>query len=177
VQRHTRLYGYALIVVILGATAYPLTWPRGRDSFPLSSYPMFSRLLPTAAMTVQYAIGVDAGGGRHHLAPELVANDEVLQARAVLAHAVGRGRAGVDTLCKHIAGRVARTSSLRHVIEVRIVTGSHDAVAYLTGRDRVGSERLHGRCSINPKGDRKGDRDSDRKGDRDSDRKGDREGS
>jgi hypothetical protein len=163
VQRDARwrLYGYAVIVVILGATVYPVSWPLGRDSFPLSSYPMFSRRLPTAGMTVQYAIGVDAGGGRHHLAPELIANDEVLQARAVLAHAVGRGRAGVDALCTHIAGRVARTKRLRHVIEVRIVTGNHDAVAYLTGRDRVGKERLHGRCPIQRQDARQGHREGE----------------
>jgi hypothetical protein len=145
-----------VILVVVVATMVPISWPPGRDSFPLSSYPMFSRRLPTARMTAQYAVAVDAAGGRSPLAPELVANDEVLQARAVLAHAVRRGSGDIDALCRRIAGRVARTRALGHVIEVRIVTGEHDAVAYLTGRDRVGRERLHGRCPVSREISREG---------------------
>lgn len=134
---------------MLTAVAYPFTWPRHRDSFPISSYPMFSARLATPMVKLQYAVGTAPSGTRHHLAPELVANDEVLQARAVLARAVARGGKATRVLCERIAGRVAAAGGeLARVTEVRIVTGTHDAVDYLSGRDRVGLERVHGRCPV-----------------------------
>lgn len=143
-----RIFGYLVFATVAVAVAYPLTWPRGRDSFPLSSYPMFSRKLPTAEFSLRYAIGVSADGTRHHLAPELVANEEVLQASAVLSRAVRGGKRAVAQLCRHIARRVSADNDLADVDHVRIVTGRHDAVAYLTGRDRVGKEKLHGQCKV-----------------------------
>lgn len=143
-----RIFGYLVFVALVAAVAYPVSWPRGRDSFPLSSYPMFSRKLPTAEFSLQYAVGVTGDGARRHLAPEFVANDEVLQARAVLGRAVRGGPKAVLRLCRRIAGRVVADSGLSDVLHVHIVTGRHDAVAYLTGRDRVGKEKLHGRCAV-----------------------------
>lgn len=148
VQVAWRIFGYLVFAIVVAAVAYPLTWPRGRDSFPLSSYPMFSRKLPTAEFSLQYAVGVTTDGKRHHLAPEFVANDEVLQARAVLRRAVRGGKRAVTRLCQRIARRVSVDADLRAVEHVRIVTGRHDAVAYLTGRDRVGKERVHGQCRV-----------------------------
>ena len=150
-----------MIAVILVAVAYPFAWPRHRDSFPISSYPMFSARLVTPTVKLQYAVGTAADGTRHHLAPELVANDEVLQARAVLARAVAGGSKATRALCEHIASRVATAGGeVDRIIEVRIVTGTHDSVEYLTGRDRVGKERLHGRCPVTraARGDSAGDR-------------------
>ena len=144
-----RLYGYLVAFAVVTAVSVPFTWPSNRDSFPLSNYPMFSRPRPKPTVTIQYAVGVEPGGARHHLAPEMVANDEVLQARAVLARAVRSGRAAADELCRRIAGRVAgEGGDLDAVSEVRIVTGSHDSVAYLTGRDRIGTERVHATCPV-----------------------------
>lgn len=133
---------------MLGAVAYPFAWPPTRDSFPLSNYPMFSRELSAASFSLQYAVGVTADGAREHLAPHLVANGEVLQARAVLGNAVSRGRSATMALCRSIAERVAEADDLSAIDEVRIVTGRHDAVDYLTGKDRVGKERVHGRCPV-----------------------------
>lgn len=143
-----RIHGYAVVLCIVFAVSLPFTWPAKRDSFPLSNYPMFSRPRPNAMVTIQYAVGVTADGARRHLAPEFIANDEVLQARAVLSRAVRGGSRAATELCHRIAGRVAADEALGAVIEVRIVTGTHDSVAYLTGRDRVGRERLHVRCPV-----------------------------
>ena len=141
-----RLFGYLVCVLVLAATLWPLTWPRGRDSFPLSSYPMFSRKLPTATFSSQYTVAVDGDGGRHHLPPEMIANEEVLQASVVLRRAVHTRRAG--PLCREVARRVAASSRFRQATVVKIVTGRHDAVAYLRGSDRVGDEKVHARCAI-----------------------------
>jgi hypothetical protein len=145
----SRLYAYLVSAAVLAAVAYPITWPLSRDSFPLSNFPMFSRPLPEPTVTIQYALGLEPGGKRHHLPPKLVANGEVLQARAVLARAVRQGPEATQELCRLAAGRVARAGEpWAAVTEVQIVTGTHDAVAYLTGEDTRGSERLHGRCPV-----------------------------
>lgn len=145
----SRLYAYLVSAAVLAAVAYPITWPLSRDSFPLSNYPMFSRPLPEPTVTIQYALGLEPDGKRHHLSPELVANGEVLQARAVLARAVRQGREATQELCRLAASRVARAGGeWAAVTQVEIVTGTHDAVAYLTGENTRGKERVHGRCPV-----------------------------
>ena len=109
---------------------------------------MFSRKLPEPEFSLQYAVGVTADGSRHHLAPELVANAEPLQASTALQQAVRGGARPVLELCQRIASRVARDGDLSDVVHVHIVTGRYDAVAYLTGRQEVGDETLHGRCLV-----------------------------
>ena len=143
-----RLYGYLTFAIVVVFTAWPVTWQTDRDSFPLSSYPMFSRKLPKPEFSLQYALGKTADGTRYHLAPELVANAEPLQASMVLARAVYGGAHQTRALCQQIARRVARAPNLADVVHVHIVTGRHDAVAYLTGRDKVGVEKVHGRCLV-----------------------------
>lgn len=145
----SRVHAYLVSAAALVAMAIPFTWPLSRDSFPLSNYPMFSRRMPEPELTLQYALGIEPDGARHHLPPELVANQEVLQARAVLARAVRQGPAAVAALCRLAAERVARAGApFAAVTEVHIVTGTHDAVAFLTGADTTGRERVHGRCPV-----------------------------
>lgn len=140
---------YAFIALILGATIEPVLRDPWDDSFPLSTYPMFSGGKPTPSITLRYAIALDATGERRHVPPDLVANGEVLQARAVIARAIDKGRDSANDLCRHIAGRIAaRGGEWRPITEVRLVTGTFDAVEYLTGRDRVGAERLHVGCEV-----------------------------
>jgi hypothetical protein len=146
-----RLGTYAALAALLAAMTWPVTWERGRDSFPLSPYPMFSRPLPTAEMTITYALGVETdatGGARHHLSPPLVGSSEVLQAGSILSRTVSRGPRAIRALCTQIAERVVRRGELGSVAEIRIVTGTYDAVAYLTGEDRSGREQIRGRCPV-----------------------------
>ena len=141
-----RVWGLAVSAVILGLTIWPVSWPTGRDSFPLSSYPMFARREVNPTVHLHYAVGFDGGGGRHVIGPEYVANSEVLQARAALSRAV-TNKAKTDALCRSIAERVASDDDFDSVIEVRIITGRHDAVAYLRG-ETTGHERIRGRCEV-----------------------------
>ena len=143
-----RFYAYVVSAVLIGAVAYPFAWQSREDSFPLSTYPMFSGRMATPEVSIPYALGIEANGKRHHLQPDLVANDEVLQARAVLERAVAGGSAEAGRLCSSIARRVAKRNSLRDVTMVRVVTGRHDAVAYLTGKDRTGAESVHAMCPV-----------------------------
>lgn len=144
----SRWYAYAVSVAVIAAVAWPVTWDERHDSFPLSPYPMFSRPLPTPRVTVTYALGLDADGKRHLIAPRYVANDEVLLAKVVLRREMATPRRR-SNLCRKIAGRVAGAGgSLGAVGEIRIVRGTHDAVEYLTGRNTRGKERVLVRCRV-----------------------------
>jgi len=143
----SRWYAYAVSVAVIAAVAWPASWNKNRDSFPLSPYPMFSRPLPTPRVTVVYALGIDADGSRHLIAPKYVANDEVLLAKVVLLREMAT-RQRRARLCRQITGRVRGAGSLAKVAEIRIVRGSHDAVEYLTGRNTRGVEHVLVSCRV-----------------------------
>lgn len=137
--------GCASIALIV-ATLSPLLREPTDDGFPLSTYPMFARRRLTT-LTMSYALGEGAAGERIIFAPDLVGTGEVLQAMRVIERAVHGGKPAMDKLCALIAGRVASDSDYVAVAAVRIVTGTHDAVEYLS-RDRVGRELERVRCTV-----------------------------
>lgn len=147
-----RLYAYVVSAAVIVAVTVPVSWhPFRGDSFPLSTYPMFSRPRPKPMLTANYALGIDADGTRHHLAPKYVANVEVLQARAIIDRTINsRDPKRRKELCQRIAARVVAHggSSLARVATVRIVRGTHDAVEYLTGRNTEGREVTHVQCEV-----------------------------
>jgi hypothetical protein len=133
-------------VALIGVTLEPLVRDPYDDGFPLSTYPMFATKRPTT-MSLHYALGTTATGGRRTLAPYLVGTPEVLQAMRIVDRAVSRGRDEATRLCMAIAGRVAGDAELRDVVAIRIVYGSHDAIDYLV-YDRIGVERDRVRCEV-----------------------------
>ena len=145
-----RAYAIAVSLVVLGAVLYPLTWKRYRDSFPLSSYPMFAHPKRAPILRSSYAYALDNGGQRTLLSPRFIGSEEVLQAQANLNRAVRAGGAAAAKLCQRIAVRVgdSRRGQLSTATMVRIVYARHDAVAYLTGRDRIGSETVKAQCDV-----------------------------
>ena len=133
-------------IALIAATLSPVLREPTDDGFPLSTYPMFARRRLTT-LTMSYPLGEGAGGERIVLAPGLVGTGEVLQAMRVIERAVSGGKPAMDKLCARIAGRVASESEYAGVTAVRIVTGTHDAVDYLS-RDRVGRELERTRCTV-----------------------------
>lgn len=142
--------GRAAVVVVsialLGATLEPLLRDPRDDGFPLSTYPMFATKRPTA-LTMSYPVGLTAAGARRALSPAVIGSAEVLQARAIMERAVARGPAEQASLCERLAAAVARRSRFADVTEVAIVTGSHDAVAFLVDGVR-GREVERVRCPV-----------------------------
>ena len=63
---------YAFIAAMVSLTALPVLWPKGKDSFPHSSYPMFSSARRTAAMRLTYALGVGKGDLRVFIPPDFL---------------------------------------------------------------------------------------------------------
>jgi len=74
-------------VFALAAMLGPALRRTPHDSFPLSTYPMFSSLIEPVA-TVQLAVGLDSDRNDITLSPELIAGtDEVIVAGSTLRQA------------------------------------------------------------------------------------------
>lgn len=140
----TRAFAVVVSLALLGATLEPLIRKPWEDGFPLSPYPMFAFKRPTK-MSMEYAFGVTEAGERKTLTPRIVGSAEVLQALTVLQRA--KSRRELPALCTTIAGRVAEIGRYADVIEIRIVTGTHDAVDFLM-RDVRGTEVQHTSCKV-----------------------------
>jgi len=75
------------------------------DSFPFSTYPMFSQ--PRGQPTLYAVVAQMSDGGEQRLSPELVGSKEVLQAKVLIQRSVDGGSEGMAALCRDTALRVA----------------------------------------------------------------------
>jgi hypothetical protein len=141
-----RLVAATISIGLIAATLSPVVRAPEDDGFPLSTYPMFAFARPTQ-LTIDYAIGVTALGARRPLSLAMLGTSEVLQARAMIELAVHDGRDATKRLCDAIAARVAADATAEDVAEIRIVTGTHDAIEYLV-HGRIGREVVHIRCLV-----------------------------
>lgn len=112
----------------------------GRDSFPLSTFPMYAHDRDDTA-SFRTAVGVTSSGTTEWLSLELIADtDDPLVAQGALRDAVQRGDG--DELCREIADRVAaddrRDLDLIEVVELTLDLETGDQL------DR----RVHGRCEV-----------------------------
>jgi hypothetical protein len=138
-------YGFGLGLTLLVA-APGLGDPRW-DSYPLSTYPMFAR--PRGRPTLHFAEAVDAKGKRLRVPPELVANQEVMQAAATVKRAVQAGPAAMEPLCERIA---SRWSDAEHgaAREIALVSATFDPVRYFTRGPEPESRTVHHTCPVRP---------------------------
>jgi hypothetical protein len=130
-------------VVVVGLGVVPLGLER--DSFPHSTYPMFSSRRG-AATAVDTAVATGAGDRVWRLDPERVAaTDEVILAAATVSRHVNGGTA--DVLCGEIAERVA-ASGPSEATAVEVVTERFDAVAWFRGERTPLDRVVHARCEV-----------------------------
>jgi len=123
----------ALALVLLSPLAFPVGW----DSYPISSYPMFSRGDLGDRLALTHAVHVDAEGRRRPVPPVHVGSAEPMIAMTMLARAVAEGRAG--DLCRAIAARGPEGT-------IEIAWSVYDTKAYFAG-DRAPRENVvHARC-------------------------------
>ena len=150
-DRWTRPWGALVAVVALTAVAWPLERePLRRDDFPLSTYPMFAIRRKDARIVLDYVIATGPGDARVHVPPRLVAGPEVMQAMMTVSRAVARGHAA--TLCAEVAARLTGRGRYAGYDTVKVISGNHLAVPYLTRGER-GRETVRASCPI-PRGDR-----------------------
>jgi hypothetical protein len=123
----------AAVVVVVGLVPLALD----RDSYPLSTYPMFSNRRSTAE-SVDTAVLIRDGKLRR-LSPSLIADtDEVILAAATVKRAIAAGTAA--TLCTEIAERVGGRG------EIEVVTERFDSVRWYEGDKEPLSRTVHARC-------------------------------
>ena len=141
-----RAVAAVISIGLIGAVLEPLVRAPDDDGFPLSTFPMFAVPRP-AQLTMSYALGVAGDGRTRTLSPAQLGTGEVLQAFARLARALEAGPDACAALCATIAARVARDPALADVVEIRLVTATHDAVAYFTRGARA-AEATRARCDV-----------------------------
>ena len=114
---------------------------RNRDSFPLSTYPVYASAR-SSAVTLSTAVGIDTGGRPVRLSLDVIAqSDDPLIAESLVDDAIAEGRAG--ELCRAIAERAPDDVTAIEVVEER-----HDIVARTVGRASLLQRTVHARCDV-----------------------------
>ena len=135
-QRWARCALGAAIVLLAAA---PVVRSPADDSFPLSTYPMFS-LARAQETTVSSAAGFDAAGLRLRLSPRVVGGTgEVIQAAGTVAQAIRNGTS--EALCREVLAEAPAA-----VVTVEIVTETYDVIAYFDGEEEPLDRTVHARC-------------------------------
>ncbi len=142
-----RVYGYVVSALFLGAVLYPLQTDPPRDSFPLSTFPMFSKARP-AFISIGHVMGVGADGQLRPLPPAIVASGEVLQAKVAIRSTIQRGRRATRELCSQVQRRVAEDSDLSWVQWVEVRTDRYQVAGYFSGARKPVSTQEHARCRV-----------------------------
>lgn len=144
--RARALYAYGVSLVLVAAVVMPGLRPLGYDSFPWSSYPMFSRERPREA-TVTHVVGLSFDGQRRRpVPPPILGSDEVLQAAATIHGAVRGGRA--RELCRQVAERLASASEWSDFEWVEVASDRYDVLEYFSGARAPLERTIHTRCRI-----------------------------
>ena len=142
-------WAYLLSGAMLVGLLYPASQdPKEVDSFPFSTYPMFS--FRRQAPAIPHVIGYDRDRQRRRLPPEVVvANGEIMQAAVTVDRAVYQGPKATRALCLHVAARVAERRELAEVLVVSVITDVYDPVVYfMDGPTPIKSYR-HQVCRVN----------------------------
>lgn len=133
-----RLVGL-VIVVVIGIVPVALD----RDSYPLSTYPMFSSRR-TAIEPVHTAVVVSPDGTIRRLSPtQISGNDEVIIAAQLVYRSIRSD--GGEVLCTDIASRLP--ASLVGA-DVEIVTERYDAIEWYEGNKSPVSRVVHTSCRV-----------------------------
>lgn len=142
VDRRTRVLVTAGVIVALVAPV-----ALDRDSFPLSTYPMYSR---TRGDVVSFATAqaIDADGNESTLTLRVIGDsDDPLIVAGELRESIRSGRA--DERCQEIAERAAGWSGLVPAsARIEVVIERHDIVAQVDGGDSLLHRTVHASCEV-----------------------------
>ncbi len=133
-----------LTLAVIGVLVAPVALDR--DSFPLSTYPMYSSARGSES-TLVTAYGIRADGSTRELTPTLIGDSDdplVVVGRLRAALAAGRG----DVRCAEIAGRVEARSAHLDVVVIEIVSERHDTVARTLGEDSLVEREVRSTCEV-----------------------------
>ena len=141
-----RAWAYSVSLALVGAVLWPLQQNKPEDSFPLSTYPMFSRKRPTE-LSLDHVVAVSAAR-QEAVPPKLVASGEVLQAKATITQKLRRGRRGAEDLCRQVADRLRGEEDWRWANHVEVRSDRYLVLGYFSGAKKPIWSRVHARCDL-----------------------------
>lgn len=142
-----RTYAYAVTILLALAILSPVLADSRSDSFPLSTFPMFSGRR-SADVSISHVVGTTESGERVVLPPAALNTDEVVQAFETVRQAVAQGPASTQALCTEAAEWAAdHREGLR---SIAVVTDEFDAIAYFDGDKDPQSTQTHATCQVVP---------------------------
>lgn len=117
-----------------------------RDSFPLSTYPMYSSSRG-AESTLVTARGILSDGSSRELTPTLIGDsDDPLVVASGLRVALSAGRG--EARCVEIAERIAARPEFTDVVSVEITSERHDTVARTLDRASLLEREVRAACAV-----------------------------
>jgi len=140
----TRGTRWVVTTAIVAALIAPVALDR--DSFPLSTYPMYSRARGGES-TLITARGVTSEGASRELTPTLIgdSNDPlVVVGRLRAALSAGRG----DVRCAEIAARVEARDGFADIDSIEIVAERHDTVARTLDEQSLLERDVRAKCEV-----------------------------
>jgi len=138
-QRWKAWTAVALVVRAIGVMPVALD----RDSFPLSTFPMFSAHIDRT-QSIDTAVALRADGTVIRLTPAQISGTSIVnQAASVVSSAIGEDRAA--DLCSAVAARVGPATD---AAAVEIVTERYDAVGWFDGQRTPVQRIVHAQCPV-----------------------------
>jgi len=138
---------YLIASALIGLIVYPLFKPLYPDSFPFSSYPMFSAPRIDDSYTLTQALGLTAKRWVP-LPPHIVGTEEVVMAGKILDHTASRGPDASAELCRNMAKRVSQDPDHRSVQRVQIATRQYRSIKYFSDDPKPEHSEVHAECSV-----------------------------
>lgn len=139
----------AVSVAVVALVASPAL--RQRDSYPLSTYPVYAEARPATA-ELPTAVGVSAAGDRIRLSPTVIgASDDPLIVADRVADAIAGRRA--DRLCLAIAERAVASRGVAErdrLTGVEVVTETVDLMATAADGAPPLARTVHAACPVAP---------------------------
>lgn len=148
-HRRERVWSLLVASVIVGLMFWPIVGKRSRDSFPLSTYPMFTS--DRARASVYRLLAVDESGDLSRAAaiePRYVAGDEVLLAAMTIRRAARRGRPARMRLCREVARTLVGANAHLGATRIVLVKETHDSLAYFVDGPEAGERKVLAGCPI-----------------------------
>ncbi|MGB5812559.1 MAG: hypothetical protein WBG86_18635 [Polyangiales bacterium] len=145
--------GIGVSLVLTGLALSPAFRHPDEDSFPLSTFPMFSRAKPDPGLVVTQALAVSSDGTRTPLPPELATgNEEVIQALRMIRDEVYGGRKRASAFCRDIVRRIDESNDPEwaDVVAVEIARSHFDTVAYFEEGPTPVTRKTLKRCKATP---------------------------
>jgi hypothetical protein len=129
-----------IVTALLGlAIVSPLAREQGWDSFPISSFPMFSRGDLGTRLWLGHVVLIDRDGTRRPAPPSVVGSPEPMVAKKLVENALARDEA--RSLCTAIAGRAPPGTA-----KIEVVTSVFDTSRYFTDPTPV-ERNVHASCN------------------------------